>query len=67
MKPQLDFDTVLEIIKMIEVRICYIENKGICDQYDYGTFDTLYDIKEHLQLYIEGLVSQAEFNLNAGE
>lgn len=64
---QLDTDTVLEIIKMIEVRICYMENKGICDQYDYGSFDTLYDLKEHLQSYIEGLVNQAENNLNAGE
>ena len=64
---QLDTHTVLEIIKMLDVKICYIEDAGICDQYDHGVFNTLYDLRDHLQEYIEGLVTQAENNLNAGE
>lgn len=66
---QLDKDTVLTIIKMIEVKISYMEDKGICDQYDYGSFDTLYELKEDLDkiMRIEGLVTQAENNLNAGD
>jgi len=56
----LDSHTVLELIKMIEVRISYMEDLGICDQYDYGAFHTLHDLRDHLQDYIEGLVSQVE-------
>ena len=33
----------------------------------YGVQEGLRQLRDHLQEYIEGLVSQAENNLNAGE
>lgn len=66
---QLDTDTVVEIIKMIDILLKY--NAKNCDPnfraHSLGYTDGLVDLQEHLQEYIEGLVTQAENNLNAGE
>lgn len=73
MKPQLDFDTVLEIIKMIENRkenaIQEYIKKGIDKDLAQRlpTVNVLRELEYYLQEYIEGLVTQAENNLNAGE
>lgn len=70
---QLDFDTVLEIIKMIENGhnnlVGHLEKRdtNASDEYLQGGIDQLFYLQEHLQDYIEGLVTQAENNLNAGE
>lgn len=65
---QLDTDTVLTIIKMIEVRIKESEEDNLQDiDFAVGYESALKMLSNHLQDYIEGLVSQAEFNLNAGE
>ena len=73
---QLDTDTVLTIIKMISRQLDMINgyalhNKGGLTETEaisaIAGRDTLIQIRDHLQDYIEGLVSQAENNLNAGE
>lgn len=65
----LDTHTVVEIIKMIDVLLNY--NAKNCDPnfraHSLGYMDGLVDLQNHLQDYIEGLVTQAENNLNAGE
>ena len=72
---QLDTDTVLTIIQMLDNKLDTI---GCTIGYiEENTFDsteelkiqesTLISFRDHLQDYIEGLVSQAENNLNAGE
>lgn len=73
----LDTDTVLEIINMID----NLNSKNVEDYnttlmspcsrrlraYTVGKVKGLKELSDHLQEYIEGLVSQAENNLNAGE
>jgi hypothetical protein len=57
----MDTTTVLEIIKMIEVKISYLqEGSGHSFQYDRGALDVLSDLHQHLQDYIEGEVSKIE-------
>ena len=72
---QLDTDTVLTIIKMLDAEIrmnndiistdstLKIEDIDCIIHESWG----LEKFRDHLQSYIEGLVSQAENNLNAGE
>ena len=73
MKPQLDTDTVLTIIKMIENGhnnlVGHLEKRdtNASDEYLQGGIDQLFYLQEHLQEYIEGLVSQAENQLGGGE
>lgn len=72
MKPQLDTDTVLTIIQMIDRRIdFYAKYYPINNDKDYqiaiGKEMALSELQNYLQEYIEGLVTQAENNLNAGD
>lgn len=65
---QLDTDTVLKIIEMIDYRLtASIKAHHIDKEYFSGKIDAYDELAHHLQDYIEGLVSQAENNLNAGE
>lgn len=76
MKPQLDTDTVLTIIKMIETRhssdnahytnLLYdmYPSDEETKSYFRGKAEALDELKNHLQEYIEGLVTQAENQLN---
>lgn len=63
----LDMDTVLEIIKMIDRRVFILNME--CNQKDLeyeklkhfeGYISALEDISEHLQEYIEGQLRQVE-------
>ena len=57
----MDTTTVLEIIKMIEIRICYMqEESGHSFQYDRGALDALTDLQIKLQSFIEGELNAAE-------
>lgn len=76
---QLDFDTVLEIIAKIELVQANLRDKKSYNKsfecetnreyqaYLKGQDDVTQAIINYYQNYIEGLVSQAENNLNAGE
>lgn len=78
MKPQLDTDTVLTIIKMIDKQILGLElayEQGV-DFYDpdfeypmsdealSGAQGSLKYLGDHLQKYIDGLLTQAENKSN---
>ncbi len=72
MKQQLDTDTVLAIIDMIDRKIDYdAKHLPINNDKDYhravGREIALSELQSHLQEYIEGLVSQAENQLGGGE
>ena len=72
MKPQLDTDTVLTIIQMIDRRIdFYAKYYPINNDKDYqiaiGKEMALSELQNYLQEYIEGLVTQAENQLGGGE
>lgn len=69
---QLDTDTVLTIIQMIDRKIehkaKYLPIETNKEYYSaIGQEIALSELLNELQSYIEGLVSQAENNLNAGE
>lgn len=83
MKPQLDTDTVLDIIKRLDAlakdadraaKECSTDTTPIeCETirelkaYCQGQANAFEAFSAYLQEYIEGLVTQAENNLNAGE
>jgi len=57
----MDTTTVLEIIKMIEVKISYLQKEsGHSFQYDRGALDVLSDLHQHLQSFIEGQLNAEE-------
>lgn len=61
---QLDTDTVLEIIRMIDVRCAQLKKMHSEGEIDVEHFANgeyeLQLLNEHLQSYIEGLVNQVE-------
>lgn len=58
---QLDTDTVLEIIKMIDVQIHNLEQaEDIWQEEEHFAVKHLTLLQDHLQDYIEGLVNQVE-------
>ena len=57
----MDTTTVLEIMKMIEVKISYLqEESGHSFQYDRGALDVLSDLNQHLQSFIEAEVNKTD-------
>ena len=66
----LDTQTVMEIIEMIQNRMNHISKNApvaehedglwFVDDYDQGQINALGELHDHLQGYIEGLVSQVE-------
>lgn len=68
---QLDTDTVLAIIKMIDTRLYSIakdyEQGLMTDEGFYSASNALTELQDKLQKYIEGLVNQVENQMGQGE
>lgn len=57
----MDIETVMQIIKMIEIRICYMQEESWHSfEYDRGALDELSDLQHHLQSFIEAELNKAE-------